>query len=96
MTDTSRQPEVLEIVDESAEAAVRWYSVAKGFGFLHHPQYEDDIFVHHSALVDPDNLIPGDAVRFRLVRTDRGLQAQKVEVVVAAEPVDPRPRRRPS
>lgn len=84
-----KKPEVHEVVDEAAEGVVQWYGLAKGYGFVKVAGLDDDIFVHHSQLADPDNLMAGDKVKFRLVRTDRGLQAQDLEVLEEAEPLDP-------
>lgn len=82
----AKEPEVHEVVDEAAEGEVQWYGIAKGYGFVRMPGLDDDIFVHHSQLADPDNLMTGDKVRFRLVRTDRGYQAQGLKVLVEAKP----------
>lgn len=88
---TADAPDVLEILDEAAEGEVLWYSVAKGYGFIEQDGVDEDIFVHYSELADPDNLITGDVVRYQLVRTDRGYQAQNVAILVEAEPLDPTP-----
>lgn len=83
-SDEAPQPDVLEVVDAVAEGVVQWYGLSKGYGFVTVPGREEDIFVHHSQLKDPDNLMTGDRVRFRLVRTERGLQAQGLEVIAEA------------
>lgn len=83
------EPEILEVVDESAQGKVEWYGLAKGYGFVRVEGVDEDVFVHHSQLREPDNLITGDRVRFRLVRTERGLQAQDLEILEAAEPLGP-------
>ena len=84
----AKEPAVHEVVSEAAEGEVQWYGIAKGYGFVRVAGIDDDVFVHHSQLADPDNLMTGDKVKFRLVRTDRGFQAQGLEVVAEAKPPD--------
>ncbi|MCX8053751.1 MAG: cold shock domain-containing protein [Armatimonadetes bacterium] len=65
---------------------VKWFSDAKGYGFI---QADDsvnagvDIFVHYSEITKEGfkTLTPGQAVKFELAETPKGLQAKKVEVV---------------
>jgi cold shock protein len=64
---------------------VKWYSRAKGYGFIT-PIQGADLFVHKSAL-DPDHpaLRVGQLVEFSLTTTERGIQADKVMVLDAEE-----------
>ncbi|MDA8019587.1 MAG: cold shock domain-containing protein [Thermoanaerobaculia bacterium] len=88
-TIAAAQPEVLEVADEAAEGVVQWYGMAKGYGFVRVAGIDEDVFVHHSQLAAPDDLVAGDVVRFRLVRTSRGLQAQDLEILTKAGSSDP-------
>ena len=61
---------------------VKWFNDSKGFGFLEY-SVDEDIFVHYSAIKSDGykTLLDGQDVRFRLINTDKGLQAQDVEVI---------------
>ena len=60
---------------------VKWYSRAKGYGFIT-PIRGSDLFVHKSGL-DPDRpaLRAGQLVEFTRVTAERGVQAEKVAVL---------------
>ena len=59
-----------------------WFDV-KGFGFIKQEGVHEDIFVHHTEIrMDGRrSLNPGQLVRFRLERRDRGLMAFEVEPI---------------
>ena len=58
---------------------VKWFNNEKGFGFIEYNDQED-IFVHYSAILSQGykTLVEGQYVKFELVRTDKGLQAENV------------------
>ena len=58
---------------------VKWFNDAKGFGFIQYGDLED-IFVHYSAICKDGykTLKEGDIVDFRLIETEKGLQAVDV------------------
>ncbi len=58
---------------------VKWFNNDKGYGFIEYSS-EEDIFVHYSAIRQDGykSLNEGDEVRFDLVETSKGLQAQNV------------------
>ena len=60
---------------------VKWYSRAKGYGFIT-PTQGGDLFVHKSAL-HPDHpaLRAGQLVEFSRTTTERGVQAEAVVVL---------------
>ena len=62
------------------EGTVKWFDGQKGFGFI---QGEDgkDYFVHFSALPEDMRLNEGDKVTFEVVETEKGVQAQNVQLV---------------
>jgi len=57
-----------------------WFDV-KGFGFIKQEGVREDIFVHHTEIrMDGRRALnPGQLVKFRLERRDRGLIAVEVE-----------------
>lgn len=59
---------------------VKWFSDAKGFGFIS-PQSGDDVFVHHTAIQMDGfrTLVEGDQVDFEIVNGPRGPQADNVQ-----------------
>jgi len=67
-----------------AKGMVKWFSDAKGYGFI---QIDDpahggkDIFVHYSEIVKDGykSLAQGQPVEFELSDTPKGLQAKGVE-----------------
>lgn len=67
------------------EGLVKWYSRARGYGFLLRGD-GSEIFVHHSSLVDRSYRVldDGERVRFRVADGDRGLKAVAVERLAAA------------
>jgi CspA family cold shock protein len=68
-----------------ATGKVKWFSDAKGYGFILSDGEEAgrDIFVHFSEIARDGyrTLVPGQAVTFDVVDSPKGLQAKKVEPV---------------
>ena len=61
------------------EGTVKWYNLRKGFGFIK-GEDDQDYFVHHSAL-ETKFIRDNDLVSFEPVETDKGKQAQKVNLL---------------
>ena len=61
------------------EGTVKWFNGQKGFGFV---QGEDgkDYFVHFSAVPEDVPLNEGDKVTFDVVETEKGEQAQNIQL----------------
>lgn len=59
---------------------VKWFNAEKGFGFIW-TEEEKDIFVHYSQIVQDGykSLNEGEAVRFEIFESEKGLQAKNVE-----------------
>ena len=62
------------------QGQVKWFDGTKGFGFIIRANGEE-IFVHHRSLVGRGrrSLKDGAAVRYRVVNTEKGPQAEDVE-----------------
>ncbi len=67
---------------------VKWYSLARGYGFIrrkgNREEDGEDIFVHHSEVPD-EPLTEGEHVSFEVVDGAKGLKAQNVR----RAPADP-------
>ncbi len=68
---------------ERLRGKVKWFNATKGFGFLSRPDGDVDVFVHYSAIAGDGfrSLEEGEEVEFSIARTDKGLQAEKVEKI---------------
>lgn len=62
------------------QGRIKWFDGAKGFGFIVRANGEE-IFVHHRSVLGKGrhSLKDGAAVRYRVVNTDKGPQAEDVE-----------------
>lgn len=58
---------------------VKWFNNEKGYGFIEYSDLED-IFVHYSAIIKDGykTLKEGSLVDFKLLETEKGLQATDV------------------
>ena len=66
---------------------VKFFSVAKGYGFIQAYNHADDIFVHESALQGNQILAKGDQVTFDMAPGRDGRpQAVHIQIVVKAQP----------
>lgn len=77
------QPILTEIdVDTREEGIVKWFNVSKGFGFITRDSGED-VFVHFRSIRGRGHrsLQEGQRVKFGVVESTKGLQAEDVTVV---------------
>ena len=66
----------------SEQGTIKWFSDAKGYGFISRNQ-GDDVFVHYTA-IDADgfrSLRDGQRVEFTVEQGPKGLQAVQVRTV---------------
>jgi len=63
-----------------AKGKVKWFSNARGYGFIQGEETTEDIFVHHSSIQSEGyrSLNEGDNVEFELVESPKGLKAENV------------------
>lgn len=64
-------------------AVVKWYSLAKGYGFARLPGDERDVFLHHSQLEHGHPPADGEEILIELGEGERGLFAAKIERAAA-------------
>ncbi|MEH6625013.1 MAG: cold shock domain-containing protein [Motiliproteus sp.] len=68
--------------DDREGGLVKWFNVTKGFGFITRDQ-GDDVFVHFRSIrgTGHRSLSEGQRVKFEVVESDKGLQAEDVSIV---------------
>jgi cold shock protein len=66
------------------DGIVKWFDKDQGWGFITTKDGKD-IFVHYSGIVDDEDgfkrIKKGDRVKFKIVRGNKGLQANNVVVM---------------
>ena len=73
MAEAGAQPKADGAIGGRIIGTVKWWSHAKGYGFLTCDAVPDDVFVHHSGLIGAGykNLTEGERVEFSLERNQR-------------------------
>jgi len=69
-------------------STVKWFDAEKGYGFIHHPDDGEDVFVHYSNIESDDDfktLQSDQEVRFEMNDGPKGLHALEVEALGDAE-----------
>lgn len=63
----------------------KWFNNGKGYGFIAGPKGED-VFVHYTSINSSGyrSLNEGDEVEYSVMKTDKGLAAQSVDIVNTA------------
>lgn len=69
-------------VGDREEGTVKWFNVSKGFGFITRSN-GDDIFVHYRSIRGHGRrrLFDGQIVTFVIIDSDKGLQADDVDII---------------
>lgn len=86
--ESSSQGSGVDYVDEDDASdpreagTVKWFNVTKGFGFITRDQ-GDDVFVHFRSIRGSGHrsLTEGQRVKFDVVKSEKGLQAEDVSIV---------------
>ena len=65
-----------------SKGIIKWFNNEKGYGFIT-GSVDEDIFVHYTAIKQDGykTLSEGQIVEFNLIKTDKGLQANKRKTV---------------
>jgi CspA family cold shock protein len=71
--------QVAEDDGDRLQGSVKWYNVNKGYGFVEGDDGQD-YFVHYTQLPEAVILDEDDEVSFDAVETDKGWQAQNVQL----------------
>lgn len=74
------------------QSTVKWFDAKKGYGFIHHPDGGDDIFVHYSNIQSDDDfktLQADQKVQFEMNEGPKGLNASNVIPTDGAMPDAP-------
>jgi len=66
-----------------SKGKVKWFSNAKGYGFIQAEDFGKDIFVHYSSIQSEGyrSLKEGDPVEFELVDGPKGPKAENVVIM---------------
>lgn len=66
------------------KSTVKWFDAEKGYGFIHHPDDGEDVFVHYSNIQSNEDfktLQSDQRVRFEMNDGPKGLHALDVETL---------------
>lgn len=69
-------------------STVKWFDAEKGYGFIHHPDEGEDVFVHYSNIESDDDfktLQSDQEVQFEMNDGPKGLHALEVVALDDAE-----------
>jgi cold shock protein len=66
-----------------AQGTVKWFSDAKGYGFISPDEGGNDLFVHHSGIAGNGikSLEEGNKVSYEATQGQKGMQAKNVSKV---------------
>jgi cold shock CspA family protein len=73
-----------EKTEDLQRGHVKWFDVAKGYGFITPEEGEKDVFFHYSALSIKGfkTIDQGQLVEYTTQKTDSGIKADKVKIAL--------------
>jgi CspA family cold shock protein len=77
-------PEELRAMNDREEGTIKWFSQAKGYGFIRRQDGRPDAFVHFNDFRSREDgywAKEGDAVGFNVQQTDKGPRAVDVQLL---------------
>ncbi|ELU02551.1 hypothetical protein CAPTEDRAFT_58131, partial [Capitella teleta] len=73
-----------KVISSKVTGAAKWFNMRRGYGFINRDDTQEDVFVHHTAIVknDPHKYLrsigDGEKVEFDVMKTEKSNQAANV------------------
>jgi CspA family cold shock protein len=79
---TFEEPETIQIDPQTGKylGSVKWYNPSKGFGFIARGGGEEIFFHKSDILCASDDLYPGTWILYDVEETEKGLEANEIEL----------------